>query len=304
MHRILDSTLKTYTSFDANNNTIDMRKFHIAILLLVMPSFTLLAQKKIKKKDEKYQLVWSDEFDKNGVPDTTKWQFETGYKRNNEAQWYQAENVTCKDGYLVITGKRETKPNPNYVAGSNDWKTKWPNVKYTSGSVVMKKHHAFQYGKLEVRAKIDAQMGLWPAIWTLGVDGQWPSNGEVDIMEYYNNTILANFAFAGKQKFNAIWDAVKTPIDSLGGEKWGNDFHVWTLIWDEDKMQILLDERLLNEIDLNTTFNKSDNVNPMRQPHYLLLNLAMGGKNGGSLANTVLPSTYLVDYVRLYQLKK
>ena len=251
----------------------------------------------------KYKLVWSDEFNTNGVLDSTKWQFENGFTRNEEAQWYQKENAICEGGYLVITGKKDRRPNPNYVAGSNNWKTKREFINFTSSSLLMKKEHAFKYGKVEVRAKIDAQTGLWPAIWTLGVSGEWPSNGEVDIMEYYDNKILANYAIGGKNRYQAIWDGASKTIESLGGQKWADQFHIWTLDWDEDEMTIKVDGMFLNSIDLHKSFNKSDGNNPFRQPHFLLLNLAMGGNRGGSLQSTKLPSKYLVDYVRVYQKK-
>jgi beta-glucanase (GH16 family) len=248
-----------------------------------------------------WRLVFSDEFNKDGVLDSSKWNYENGFVRNREAQWYQKENAICENGNLVITGKKDNKPNPNYTIGSKNWKTNRPFIEYTSASVVMQKMHSFKFGILEVRAKLDAQAGLWPAIWTLGITGEWPSNGEVDIMEYYDNRILANFAHADTAIFKAIWDGASKKIDSLGGTDWTNRFHIWTFEWDDKKMSILLDGILLNEIDLNTTFNKSDGENPFRQPHYLLLNLAMGGNKGGSLDQTQLPSKYYIDYVRLYQ---
>jgi beta-glucanase (GH16 family) len=254
-----------------------------------------------KTKEDRFSLVWSDEFNTDGVPDTLKWKCETGFVRNEEAQWYQKENAVCENGFLVITGRKENKPNPDYVVNSNNWKTKRENIEYTSASLVMKREHAFQYGRIEVRAKIDAQTGLWPAIWTLGISGEWPSNGEVDIMEYYDDKILANFAYAANQRYKAIWDGASVKLKTLGGKKWANEFHVWTLLWDEDQMQIFVDDLLLNSIDLNTTINKSDGKNPFRQAHYVLLNLAMGGNRGGRLANTKLPSKYLIDYVRIYQ---
>jgi beta-glucanase (GH16 family) len=249
----------------------------------------------------KYTLIWSDEFDKDGSPDTSKWRFETGFVRNEEAQWYQAENAICIGGNLVITGKKEDRPNPTYVDKSDNWRTNREFIKYSGASLVMKKEHAFQYGKVEVRAKIEAQTGLWPAIWTLGVKGQWPSNGEVDIMEYYDDKILANYAIAAKDQFNAIWDGEHITLDALGGKSWSDQFHVWTLEWNENEMTIKLDNLFINAIDLHTTINKSDGKNPFRQPHYLLLNLAMGGQRGGSLAETKLPSEYSVDYVRIYK---
>ena len=248
-----------------------------------------------------YKLVWFDEFNTDGSPDPLKWKFESGFVRNEETQWYQKDNALCEGGYLVITGKKEKRANPNYVKGSKSWKTNREFIEYTSSSVLMQRQHAFKYGKVEVRAKIDAQAGLWPAIWTLGTSGEWPSNGEVDIMEYYNDRILANFAYAGNKKFTAIWDTESKRLDSLGGKKWAVQFHVWTLEWDENMMHVSIDGALINSIKLSQTFNKNDGKNPFRQPHYLLLNLAMGGTRGGSLANTKLPSKYMVDYVRIYQ---
>ena len=248
-----------------------------------------------------YKLVWFDEFNNDGAPDPLKWRFENGFVRNEEAQWYQQENAICENGYLVISGKKEHKPNPNYIQGSTNWKTSGAFIEYTSSSVVMQREHAFQYGKIEVRAKIDAQTGLWPAIWTVGVSGEWPSNGEVDIMEYYEDKILANFAIAEKERYKAIWDGASVKLDSLGGKKWADQFHIWTLEWNENEMKIFVDDLLLNSIDLKQSINKSDGKNPFRQPHYLLLNLAMGGNRGGSLVNTMLPSKYMIDYVRIYQ---
>lgn len=275
-------------------------KKNILIVLLVT-SFSV----KIKAQENRnsYQLIWSDEFNIEGNIDSTKWKFESGFVRNMEAQWYQKENAICKDGNLLITGKKQKKQNPNYIAGSANWKTNREFIDYTSASIRMKKELAFKYGKLEVKAKIDAQTGLWPAIWTLGIDGEWPSNGEVDIMEYYDDKILANFAIGSKIKHQAIWKSNAKNLAEFGSKDWANQFHVWTLEWDEKSMKIFLDDILLNSINLNNTFNKSDGKNPFQQPHYLLLNLAMGGNRGGSLKNTVLPSTYLVDYVRIYQKK-
>ena len=283
-------------------------KLNVLLLLFIAvaackknaPSTTPTPAPSVQKK---FELVWSDEFNTNGIPDPAKWEYDSGFVRNEEAQWYQRQNAICEGGNLVITGRKEQKPNPTYIPGSTEWRTKRPTIEYTSACLKMIKTHAFKYGKLEVRAKIDAQTGLWPAIWTLGVEGEWPSNGEVDVMEYYGDKILANFAYASATRWQAIWDGANKPLSAFGGFLWANQFHIWTLEWDEFSMRILLDGEVMNTIDLQTTINKSDGKNPFRQPHYLLLNLAMGGAAGGSLANTVLPSQYLVDYVRIYQLK-
>jgi beta-glucanase (GH16 family) len=269
---------------------------------VIQPNYHAVISKDTRYASSSYQLVWSDEFNNDGIPDSTKWKFETGFVRNEEDQWYQKENANCSNGNLVITGKKERKKNPNFIAGSTNWKTSRQFIDYTSASVVMKKEHAFLYGRMEVKAKIITQTGLWPAIWTLGTSGEWPSNGEVDVMEFYDNKILANFAYATATKWKAIWDGESKPINTFPAN-WADSYHIWTLEWTEDKMDILLDGVSINTIDLTKSINKSDGKNPFQQPHYLLLNLALGGNKGGSLANTTLPSQYLIDYVRIYASK-
>ncbi len=278
-----------------------MRSILSVCLLATLITCSKAGKTVARANPEEYRLVWSDEFNSDGPPDSLKWKFESGFVRNEEAQWYQRENAVCEGGYLVITGKKERKPNPGYIQNSTVWKTNREFIEYTSSSVVMRREFAFQYGKLEVRAKIDAQTGLWPAIWTLGTSGEWPSNGEVDVMEYYDDKILANFAYGSGTRFSAIWDGASRSVAAFGGALWADQFHVWTLEWDENMMRILIDGEVLNSIDLSQTVNKIDGRNPFRQPHYLLLNLAMGGNRGGSLANTILPSQYMIDYVKIYQ---
>ena len=130
-----------------------------------------------------YQLVWSDEFENDGAPNPKNWTFEKGFVRNNEAQWYQQENAECKNGMLVITGREDIKRNPNYVKGSTDpAETKF--IEYTSSSLMTKGLHSWTMGRFVMRAKIPHGEGMWPAFWTVGESGEWPSCGEIDIMEY------------------------------------------------------------------------------------------------------------------------
>ena len=111
---------------------------------------------------EGYQLVWSDEFKTDGPPNPQNWTFEHGFCRNHEAQWYQPENAFCQDGKLIIEGRRERKPNPAYQPGGTDWKNR-EFTEYTSASLLTKGRHSWLYGRFEVRAKISAKAGLWPA---------------------------------------------------------------------------------------------------------------------------------------------
>ena len=131
---------------------------------------------------------------------------------------------------------------------------------------------------------------------------EWPSSGEVDIMENYGGSILANFAWGTANRWQAKWDSMKKPVQEFG-PGWTDDFHVWQLDWTEDVMVISLDGTELNRVDLDQTINgpaKCNGQNPFRQPHYILLNLALGS-NGGPVDDLAFPTRYYVDYVRVYQ---
>ena len=248
-------------------------------------------------------LVWSDEFDGEGALDDSKWTYENGFVRNEEVQWYQSENAFQEDGVLVIEGRAEQRANPNYVSGSTDWRTSRENITHTSSSVTTKDRYSWQYGHLVVRAKVSNLGGTWPAIWTLGIDCEWPSNGEVDVMENYGGDILANFAWGTDTRWSPSWDSSHWPVANLGAG-WTDDFHIWEWEWTAEHMVIRLDGVVLNEASLDDTINGSAacaGQNPFQQPHRLLLNLALGGGAGGSIDDLVFPTRYLVDYVRIYQ---
>ena len=256
--------------------------------------------------ETRYALVWADEFNVDGVPNPGNWTYEHGHARNYESQWYQPENATCTNGMLVIEGRRERVPNTNYKPNSNHWKTKWKFAEYTSSSLKTKGLHSWKYGRFEMRAKIDVRPGLWPAFWTLGIDGQWPGNGEIDIMEYYDGMLLANVACATTKRFTPKWDSIKMPVEKLGGAAWADQFHIWRMDWDEESIKLYVDGQLLNETKLEDTFNPEGMVpeHPFKQPHYILVNLAIGGKAGGDPSKTKFPSRYEIDYIRVYQKEK
>jgi beta-glucanase (GH16 family) len=251
--------------------------------------------------DAAYQLVWQDEFEEEGKPDPTHWNFEEGFVRNNEHQWYQPENAVCKDGFLIIEARKEQKPNPNYKPESDNWKESREYIEYTSSSLRTRGLHAWQYGRFEIRAKIDTSPGRWPAFWTLGEKGSWPACGEIDIMEYYRGMILANAAWAGPEG-KTMWDDLKKDVGSFNDPNWSNEFHIWRMDWDETAIKLYVDDILLNTIELEKTVNQRGDIkNPMKQPHYIIVNLAIGGNNGGDPSSTMFPRSYVVDYVRVYQ---
>jgi beta-glucanase (GH16 family) len=258
---------------------------------------------KMVEEPKTYQLVWSDEFDYSGRPDSTKWTYEQGFVRNEELQWYQPDNVFCENGLLVVEGRKETIPNPNYKPGSTDWMENRKEATFTSASVTTKGLHSWRYGRFEIKAKIKAQDGLWPAIWSLGSNHEWPAGGEIDIMEYYNGYILANAAWAGAQRWPALWDDFRKPVTSFNDPEWADKFHIWKMDWTYDSIKIYVDDELLNTISLDKTINQRGSVsNPFRETsQFLILNLAIGGTAGGDPSDTPFPSRYEIEYVRVYQ---
>jgi beta-glucanase (GH16 family) len=164
---------------------------------------------------------------------------------------------------------------------------------------------------MEVRARIPVGYGSWPAIWTLGSWAEWPSCGEIDIMEFYRINgeahILANAAWGNDKHWSAEWNSKKTPFQHFLDKDpfWASQFHIWRMDWDKDYIRIYLDDELLNEISQSQTINGSlgKHESPFRHPQYILLNLALGGDNGGKIDDSSLPMRYEIDYVRVWQKK-
>jgi len=253
-----------------------------------------------------YVQVWSDEFDKDGPPDSAVWRFEKGFVRNNEAQWYQSENAVCKNGFLMIEARRDSIINPMFVPGSSNWKRNRAYAFYTSSSINTKGLKDWLYGRFELRAKIDIHPGCWPAWWMLGSgDKGWPDNGEIDIMEYYKGKVLANFAVATEKPYTPLWFSNTVPVANFG-KGWADSFHVWRMDWDENGIGIFLDDSLINFQPQNNLYNHKEGNDyfPFKQKQYMLLNLAIGGDNGGSPDATSFPRFFQIDYVRVYQKRK
>lgn len=278
------------------------------IRILLFPIFSILIVNSVyaqqvadKYAREGYKLVWSDEFEKDGIPDVKNWTYEKGFVRNEELQCYQPENAFCKNGFLVIEARKEQKPNPLFEEGTTNWRKKSKNIEYTSACLITKGLQSFQYGRFEMRGRIDISAGLWPAFWTLGEKGNWPANGEIDIMEYYRGKLLANIASLGADK-KPKWFSYTKSTEELGGKKWAAKFHVWRMDWDSETISLYVDDLLLNKTPIAQLKNEDvTGINPFMQKHYLLFDLAMGGINGGDLNNTKFPNRMKVDYVRVYQ---
>ncbi|HET9933314.1 MAG TPA: glycoside hydrolase family 16 protein, partial [Polyangiaceae bacterium] len=196
-------------------------------------------------------------------------------------------------------GRKERVQNPNYSSGSSDWKTSRQYAEYTSSSLNTSGLQSWQYGRFEMRGRIPTSAGMWPAWWTLGVSGEWPSNGEIDIMEFYNGKLLANVACGTSTRWQARWDSATKQLSALGSG-WSSEFHVWRMDWDDQNIVLYVDDQQMNTTALSSMLNPNGE-SPFKQKAYMLVNLAIGGNNGGDPSNTTFPQRYEVDYIRVFQ---
>lgn len=246
-----------------------------------------------KPQASHWKLVWSDEFNYSGLPDPQKWDYEVGFIRNHESQYYtrnRLQNARVEHGYLIIEGRKEKIQIPQ--ANPPQW------TGYTSASLITKDKADWQYGRIEVRAKLPHGKGVWPAIWMLGTnrgDVRWPKCGEIDIMEFVGkepNAIHATVHYFKDGKHRASGHPLTTPRPY-------DEFHVYALEWYPDRMEFYFDNTKYHTFQIAEAGTGDDN--PFRKPQYLLLNLALGGSWGGAIDDAVLPQQYLIDYVRVYQ---
>lgn len=249
-----------------------------------------------------WKLVWQDEFNYTGLPDKQKWSYETGFIRNQEEQYYtdRAENAYVENGVLTITARKEQYANQAYVPGSSAWKTAKEYAEYTSAALITKGRASWTYGKMEIKAKLPRGTGVWPAIWTLGTNINevgWPKCGEIDIMEHVGKEpekVHANFHYQDPNTGEHTSDGKSIDISNPYDE-----FHIYSIEWNASKIKTYLDGELYHSFNISKA--SKGNYNPFRNPHYLLINLALGGSWGGAIDDQVFPVNYIIEYVRVYQ---
>lgn len=246
------------------------------------------AQKDENGKNDK--LVWSDEFDYTGLPDSSKWSYDIGGSGwgNNEKQYYtdkRLENASVKNGVLSITAIKE-----NYEG-----------LNYTSARLISKNKGDWKYGRFEIKAKLPKGRGVWPAIWMLPTDwkyGGWPESGEIDIMEHVGYLPDSVFGTVHTEAYNHV---IGTQKGTRTARKDLTDaFHVYTLDWRKNEIKIFIDK------EHYFTFHnekKSYKEWPFDQPFHLLMNIAVGGNWGGKMGidESIFPQSMEVDWVRVYQ---
>jgi beta-glucanase (GH16 family) len=231
-------------------------------------------------------LVWQDEFDGDQL-NLSDWKHEIGGHGwgNNELEYYQPENTSVDDGYLVITAKKEDKEGKNY----------------TSSRIITQGKREFQYGRIDIRALLPKGQGIWPALWMLGnnintVD--WPACGEIDIMEMIGGTGKDNTVHG-----TAHWDSAghhtyhggKT---TLGNNKiFADEFHVYSITWTPTSIQWHLDDVQYYVMDTTPA-----ELSEFQNKFYFIFNVAVGGNwPGNPDATTTFPQRMVVDYIRVFQ---
>jgi beta-glucanase (GH16 family) len=234
--------------------------------------------------------VWSEEFDTDGAPDPANWFYDIGGSGwgNNELQYYtnSTSNASISGGFLTITARKETMD----------------NRAYTSARLLSKNKGDFLYGRAEIKAKLPAGRGTWPAIWMLPTDwayGDWPASGEIDIMEHVGFDPNKVHFSTHTQKYNFTIGTQKTSIQTIPTAI--TDFHKYRVDWTPYAVRGYYDDAL---VFTHVNEGKGFQTWPFDKRFHLLLNVAVGGNWGGQqgVDDTVFPASMVVDYVRVYKM--
>lgn len=254
-----------------------------------------------------WKIVWFDEFNGSGLPSSKKWGYESGFVRNKEEQYYtvnRLENARQEKGCLIIEGRKEDFPNPDYSpkATEANWQQSRKTAAYTSAALITLDKMSWKYGKIEIRAQLPKGKGSWPAFWMMGANVNavgWPICGELDIMEFVSGTPTTIYGTVHWNKTAGTRDHI-TKGFSTTSPSITDDFHLYGIEWDQDKITFLLDEKPYGHFDISEA-TKPGMENPFQKPMYLILNLALGGSWGGEIGDDQFPRKLIIDYVRIYE---
>lgn len=242
-------------------------------------------------RNNEYQLVWSDEFNYSGAPDDRFWSHEImKYPPNDELEYYvdSRKNSIVEDGMLKIRAVKEVLEERNY----------------TSARIVSRNKVDWKYGRVEVRAKLPAGTGTWPAIWmmyTKDLYGGWPSSGEIDIMEHVGKDPNYVHATIHTKAYNHVNNTQIGKAYYLPDAE--KAYHVYSCEWNEDSVKVFVDNN--HYFTFKNDRKGKFETWPYNHDFYLILNIAIGGGWGGAVDNTIFKNDtsvqMLIDYVRLYK---
>ena len=238
-----------------------------SLVYCLLPFAFCLFVSSCQSQTKDWKLIWSDEFNYSGLPDSTKWNYDIGGHGwgNNELQFYTSkrkENARVENGKLIIEAIRE----------------KWENKDYTSARLVTKGKGDWKYGKIEVSAKIPSGLGTWPAIWMLGTKNpfNWPDDGEIDIMEHVGFDQGRIHGSVHTKKYNHVIGTQKTAQTMV--PDCSDAFHVYSVEWDAEHVSIAIDGK--SYFNFKNEHSGYD-AWPFDNKLHLLLNIAVGGNWGG-----------------------
>jgi len=265
----------------------------ILLIIITIAGLGMLLLIGLSFNEKKMKLVWADEFEQQTI-DNSKWNIVKGNGcpelcgfGNNELQYYTSdpENVIINDGKLVIKAEKDSIENNGF----------------TSAKLVTSQKGDWQYGRIEVRAKLPQGRGTWPAIWmlpTLDRPMQWPADGEIDIMEHVGFNQGMIYGTIHTDKYNHMKGTQKS--DSIFVEDAHQQFHVYGIEWDEQSITWFVDDEQYLTLEKG---NEQKAGWPFDQKFHLIVNLAVGGNWGGrhGIDHEIWPQTFVIDYIRVYQ---
>ena len=239
-----------------------------------------------------WRLLHEEDFARGAPPDPAFWMFESGFQRNQEKQYYTARNVSVDSGHLRLEARREKVPNVAWQAGSRAWKSSTKTARYTSASLVARQ--ALQYGRIEVVARSPSGAGAWPAIWLVH-EGRGVY-GEIDIFEAvgkHPDTVFAGIHY-GREPRTRRHRSASRVVPGFEGS-----WHTHTLEWTPQRIAVAVDGQVL--LEANPDEGKTRDIDPLRQPMVLRINLALGGTWGGPIDDAKLPVSFDIRSIRIWQ---
>lgn len=286
------TSIRTYLIYRTENGiktVYSINTYHITPAYTIIPT----ADSDVPYLEGGWVATFADEFNEP-LDLSNKWRYYQdglgGY--NDELQYYHPNNIEVSDGWLKLWGRKETHLGKSY----------------TSAKISTHGHHGFLYGRIQVRAKVPAGIGTWPAIWMMpdsDTYGAWPRSGEIDIMEYVGYMPFVTHTTIHSQKFNhriGTQIGYTKVIPTLESE-----FHVFEIIWNPGVIESYVDDVLIATFKYDARSNQEVpyySAFPFDQPFHLILNLAIGGSWGGlqGVDDNIFPTSFDIDYVRYYQM--
>lgn len=298
---VWSSDNETVATIDAETGLATGHKAGVAKITATIAGHSVSAHVYIEHEWGDYELVWTEDFSGTEL-DQTVWNIEVGAGNyaNKERQFYtrEAKNLRVKDGCLEIELVKETEPD-----NSNT------RQQYASSARINSRgKKSFRYGKIEGRISFPSGGGTWPAFWMMGVNGNWPYGGEIDIVEHIGNqprytSFAVHTADAntgnGKQ-WHSGWTASESMEDS---------FHVYGIEWREeesrgcDQIAFTVDGEIRAVVTENASHLNEKYYWPFNEEHYFILNMALGGIMGGNVDQSIFdnPVIMKVDWIKVYQ---